>query len=245
MPTARNDRGSALTSLIAWTGAALFVASLGWFFYSYAVRFGAGASAAGPVLPPLLVDVGLFSVFALHHSLLARTRVRSAVERYVPRMLERSLYTWTSSLLFIAVCTLWQPVPGVLYELTSVWALVGYAVQAAGIVLTLRGASAVDVCSLAGVRPVLDAPRGTATPHRPLETSGVYGFVRHPVYLAWGLLVFGAPEMTATRFAFAAVSTLYLALAIPWEERGLLEVFGAEYEAYRERVRWRMVPGVY
>ena len=60
-----------------------------------------------------------------------------------------------------------------------------------------------------------------------------------------GVLVFGSPVMTATRFAFAVISTLYLAIAIPWEERDLLKTFGGEYEAYRRRVRWRMIPFVY
>ena len=51
--------------------------------------------------------------------------------------------------------------------------------------------------------------------------------------------------MTATRASFAVISTAYLALAIPWEERGLIETFGADYQAYRTKVRWRMLPGVY
>ena len=73
----------------------------------------------------------------------------------------------------------------------------------------------------------------------------MYGFVRHPVYFAWVLLVCGAPSMTATRATFALVSALYLALAIPWEERSLTETFGARYEEYKRRVRWRMIPFLY
>jgi hypothetical protein len=90
------------------------------------------------------------------------------------------VYTWVASLLFIAVCSFWQPVPGRLYALTGGWALLGYALQLAAIVLTLRGASAVDLLDLAGVRPVLLAGRGAAPSHVPLATSGLYGFVRHP-----------------------------------------------------------------
>jgi protein-S-isoprenylcysteine O-methyltransferase Ste14 len=51
--------------------------------------------------------------------------------------------------------------------------------------------------------------------------------------------------MTGTRLVFAVVSTGYLALAIPWEERSLIDTFGAEYESYRKRVHWRMIPWVY
>jgi protein-S-isoprenylcysteine O-methyltransferase Ste14 len=41
------------------------------------------------------------------------------------------------------------------------------------------------------------------------------------------------------------VSTAYVALAIPWEERSLLDTFGPAYESYRREVRWRMIPGIY
>ena len=55
----------------------------------------------------------------------------------------------------------------------------------------------------------------------------------------------GSPDITATRATFAIVSTGYLALAIPWEERSLMQIFGSEYDTYRRTVRWRMIPGVY
>lgn len=237
-------RSSATARVIAWTGALVFAGSLLWFLYCYMVRFGGGVPR-GPLLRPVLANILLFSVFALHHSLLARTGIKAALNRLLAPGLERSLYTWVASLLFIAVCSFWQPVPGLLYELRGGWALAGYVVQAAGLVLTLRGASAVSFLDLAGVRPVLLAARGAVPSHVPLATSGLYGFVRHPVYFAWVLLVFGAPAMTATRATFAVVSTIYLAAAIPWEERNLLEIFGPEYEQYRQKVRWRMMPGIY
>jgi len=59
------------------------------------------------------------------------------------------------------------------------------------------------------------------------------------------LLVFAAPRMTMTRLTFAVLSTAYLAIAIPFEERALVRVFGAEYREYQRRVRWRMIPGAY
>jgi protein-S-isoprenylcysteine O-methyltransferase Ste14 len=101
------------------------------------------------------------------------------------------------------------------------------------------------VLDLAGVRPILEARSASAPRHVPLVTTGVFGLVRHPIYLGWALIVFGTPHMTATRLTFAIISTLYLAIAIPWEERGLVGEFGAQYDAYRRQVRWRMIPFVY
>ena len=51
--------------------------------------------------------------------------------------------------------------------------------------------------------------------------------------------------MTMTRLTFAVVSSAYLGFAIPFEERGLIRVFGDDYRRYQRQVRWRMLPGVY
>ena len=58
-------------------------------------------------------------------------------------------------------------------------------------------------------------------------------------------MVFGAPRMTGDRLAFAAITTAYLVIAIPWEERSLRRSFGEEYERYMRAVKWRMVPFIY
>jgi protein-S-isoprenylcysteine O-methyltransferase Ste14 len=58
-------------------------------------------------------------------------------------------------------------------------------------------------------------------------------------------MVFGSPVMTATRLTFALISTAYLAIAIHWEERSLVGLFGGAYVQYRRHVRWRMIPYLY
>jgi protein-S-isoprenylcysteine O-methyltransferase Ste14 len=73
----------------------------------------------------------------------------------------------------------------------------------------------------------------------------LYRLVRHPIYFAWVLMVWPAPVMTGTRLCFAVLSTLYLAVAIPFEERTLRRTFGPAYDGYATRVRWRMVPFLY
>ena len=77
------------------------------------------------------------------------------------------------------------------------------------------------------------------------RTPLLYKLVRHPIYLGWALIVFGASPMTVDRAVWALVSTLYLIIAMPWEERSLSAAAGPAYSAYCRRVRWRMVPGVY
>lgn len=233
-----------LSLTFAWTSGAVFVASLLYFLYSYFVRFGDPVASGGRA-GPALINVVLFSIFALHHSVFARSGLKKLLSRWVTPTLERALYTFVSSILFGLVCWLWRDVPGQLYTLAAPWTWLGYAVVTAGFVITALGARALDVLDLAGVRQVLNRNPRQSRPPTPLRTDGLYGFVRHPVYFGWVLVVFGAPALTLTQLVFAVVSTAYLAVAVPFEERSLIETFGADYASYRERVRWRMIPGIY
>jgi hypothetical protein len=241
----------------AWCGAAAFAGSLIFFLYSYLITFGRPAEGTG-VLRPVAIDWVLFTVFALHHSVFARPAVKGRLAAMVSVPIERSVYTWIASVLFIVVCAAWRPVPGELYQLSGPAALAGYAVQLLAILLTARSSARLDVLDLAGVRPFLSARPGNpvdvaqgepepveGSQHVPLVTTGLYGVVRHPLYFGWMMLVFAAPHMTMTRLTFAVLSTSYLAIAIPFEERALIRVFGTQYREYQRRVRWRMLPGVY
>lgn len=225
---------------IAWTGAALFVAALLYFGYCYAVPFGRLADDAA-VAGPITVDLLLFSAFALHHSVLARTGAKQIVTRLMPAPLERPAYVWIASLLFIVVCALWQPVAGVLWNAHGLAAWGLRALSVVGVWLTLQSAIMLDVFELAGTRAFM-TPLGGSTE---LKSHGPYGLVRHPIYLAWLFLVWTPTTMNGTRLVFAAISTAYLVIAIPFEERSLHGTLGPAYAAYAKRVRWRMIPGLY
>jgi protein-S-isoprenylcysteine O-methyltransferase Ste14 len=244
----------------AWGGALLFLASLSYFGWFYLVRLGDTAAAPETRAAAIAGDVALFTTFALHHSILARTGVKAWVARHLPAGLERSFYVWTASLLFFAVCLLWRPLPGTAWRVAGPLTWVLHGTQIAGVIVTVRSASRIDIWELAGVRQARAAVRARSagvsagqpakfaaspSPHSALEIRGPYRWVRHPIYFGWVLMVFGAPAMTASRLLFATISTLYLVIAIPFEERSLGEEFGAAYAEYRQKVRWRLLPGVW
>jgi methanethiol S-methyltransferase len=233
---------SAAARVWAWTGAGLFVGSLVYFLVRYATWFGQPVDGVVSIRA-MAFDTLMFSAFALHHSVFARTRVRAWVARAVPEGLERSHYVWTASILFIGVCAAWKPVAGVVWSVggPAAWALI--AVQITGLLLTFVSAAAIDVLDLAGVR-TLPANRGDYSTVE-FKTTGPYGWVRHPIYAGWFLLVFAVPTMTMTRFVFAVVSGLYVLVAIPFEERSLCRSAGDAYQRYMSQVRWKLLPGIY
>jgi protein-S-isoprenylcysteine O-methyltransferase Ste14 len=184
-------------------------------------------------------NIALFGVFALHHSLLARERAKRILTRAIPRSLERSFYVWVASALLVAILLAWQFVEGLVYWVEGPARWIFHFVQLAGVHLTLRGAAAVDPLELAGIRPPPNTNQAV------FHTSGVFGLVRHPIYLGWILMTFFAPKLTINRLIFAVISTAYLLIAIPWEERSLVATYGDRYREYQSRVRWRLIPGVW
>ncbi|MFN7914947.1 MAG: isoprenylcysteine carboxylmethyltransferase family protein [Vicinamibacterales bacterium] len=224
-----------MTALFRRTGFALFMAAValtGWWW----LRLPAVAGVHGGVRAVVL-DTLLFSAFALHHSLLARTRAKELVTRVLPHDLVRSAYVWLASLLLMTMCLLWQPVGGELYRARGVAAAALWLVQIAGVAVSLLAIRRISVRELGG----LADPRASDA----LEFAGPYGLVRHPLYTGWVLIFFPAPVMTGDRLLFAVVSTVYLLLAMPLEEAGLTAQFGDRYLEYRRAVRWRLIPYIH
>ena len=225
--------------LFAWTGAVLFLVSLLSFALVYGWRLRVPAPDTDSTIRDAIDNIVLFTVFALHHSIMARTGAKAWIMRVVPPDLERSLYVWIASVLFLAVCWMWQPLPGVMWAFSGPLFWILSAIQIIGVALTLRAARIVGVWELAGV----NQPDHAA----PIEfrASGPFGIVRHPIYLGWLLIVFATPVMTSSRLLFAVISSAYLIAAIPSEERSLLEAFPEKYRAYQRQMRWRLIPGVW
>jgi protein-S-isoprenylcysteine O-methyltransferase Ste14 len=240
MPAVRER--APMHTVLAIGGGLVFAGSLAYFGWQYLRAFDAPPKPGGSAARAVAIDLVIFSVFALHHSLFARTGLKAALTHTVPASLERSVYVWIASLMFIGVCAWWQPVPGLVWHVTGWIAGLLFAVQAAGAVFTLVAARHLDVLDLAGVRQALHLPPGRSSG---LDDHGPYGLVRHPIYFAWLLLVWPAPLMNGTRFTFAAISTIYLLVAIPWEERDLRRQFGSAYVEYSRKVPWRLLPGIY
>jgi protein-S-isoprenylcysteine O-methyltransferase Ste14 len=73
-----------------------------------------------------------------------------------------------------------------------------------------------------------------------LLTQGPYAFSRNPMYLGWASMALGlAVLLNSLWLAVAALlASIYLhTVTIPREEQELQRTFGAEYQAYRRRVR--------
>lgn len=100
-------------------------------------------------------------------------------------------------------------------------------------------------------------------PNHKLITTGPYAFVRHPSYTAAMLSFTAATAVYATQGSLAYecrfIYVIWLPLWVLWtsvsyallvercvrEDRLLHVTFGKEWEAWSQRVRWRLVPWIF
>jgi len=64
--------------------------------------------------------------------------------------------------------------------------------------------------------------QGTRTPAPRLQTGLLYRWLRHPMYVGVLLAVWATPRMTVGHLLLAAGMTLYILIAMRYEERDLV-----------------------
>ena len=67
-------------------------------------------------------------------------------------------------------------------------------------------------------------------------TPILYRHVRHPLYLGWLFAFWATPTMTVAHLVFAIATTVYILLAIQFEEKDLVSLHGDEYRRYQKSV---------
>ncbi|MFW5895610.1 MAG: methyltransferase family protein [archaeon] len=74
-----------------------------------------------------------------------------------------------------------------------------------------------------------------------LVKEGIYGYVRHPMYLGILLIYFSFVilNLSFTLFLAWGIIFLFMNLMATYEEKKLIDLFGEEYKQYKEKVsKW-------
>jgi len=97
----------------------------------------------------------------------------------------------------------------------------------------------------AGCLIVLGRSFGIVPANRGIITRGPYGIVRHPVYAGFlvAMVGYALQSPSARNFLIVAIVAVFQLVRIRYEESCLAD--DQAYQAYRRRVRYRLVPFLY
>lgn len=198
----------------------------------------------GSVGSAVITDVVLIALFGLQHSVMARQGFKRAWTRIIPWPIERSVYVLFASAALIIMFSLWRPIEGVVWDVanpmvrTLLWALF-----LGGWGIVLLSTFLINHFELFGLQQAWLHLRGRepARPvfHQPL----LYKWVRHPLYLGFFMAFWATPHMSYSHLLLSVGVSIYMLIAIRYEERDLIDLFGDQYVQYRARVGM-LIPGL-
>ncbi len=194
--------------------------------------------------PALVIDALLLLMFAVQHSVMARPAFKELLTRFIPAAAERSIYVLCSSLLLVALFAWWQPIGGVVWNVTNPVARDAInTVFGFGFALVFVATLLINHFDLFGLRQVALYLVGKPYTYLEFRTPLFYRYVRHPLYVGWLIAFWATPTMTGAHLLFAVLTSAYMLTAIRWEERDLVIVHGSKYRDYQKRVP-KLIPSL-
>jgi protein-S-isoprenylcysteine O-methyltransferase Ste14 len=191
----------------------------------------------GPLGEALLINAGLLALFAFQHSLMARPWFKRVWTRFIPEPVERSTYVLFSSLALLVLFWQWRPMGGAVWNIEEqALRIVIYGLCIMGWMLVLLSTFLINHFDLFGLRQVSLFLLGKPYTQLVFRTPVLYRHVRHPLYLGWLFAFWATPTMTVAHLVFAIATTLYILMAIQFEEKDLISSHGDEYRRYQKSV---------
>ncbi len=195
---------------------------------------------SGPSLfvgaPAALVNIGLLALFGIQHSVMARSGFKKVWTKVVPPAVERTTYVLITALLLGFIFHAWVPMPGTVWAMSGIWATLMTVLFFVGFLIVLLSTFLINHFDLFGLQQVWSRFKSRDLPAPKFVTPFLYKWVRHPLYLGFIIAFWATPLMSVGHLLFASVWTIYMFIAIGYEERDLTDTFGETYHAYTAKV---------
>lgn len=186
-----------------------------------------------------LVDIGLIALFGLQHSVMARAGFKRTWTKVVPPVIERSTYVLCASVMLLILFWFWQPIG------TNVWLVsanmrwltfILWVAFWSGFAIVLISTFLINHFELFGLEQAWLNMVGRKVEAPELQQPFFYKWVAHPIYAGFFLAFWSTPHMTQGHLLLAAGLSIYMLVAIRYEERDLTNLFGEDYRRYRSGV---------
>jgi protein-S-isoprenylcysteine O-methyltransferase Ste14 len=185
----------------------------------------------------IVTDLALIALFGVQHSVMARPGFKRAWTKIIPGHLERSVYVLLTSAALIVLFLFWQPFGGSIWNVQNQAAAdVLWALFWLGWGTVLISTFLINHFELFGLQQAWFHARGRQEQAPKMCEPSLYRFVRHPMMVGFFFALWAIPEMSAGHLLLAGGLSVYILVALHYEERDLVGLFGADYEDYRSRV---------
>lgn len=184
----------------------------------------------------------VIALWGIVHSLLASLRFKNLLRRMLGdgfMKFYRLLYNLFAVVSIAPVLYLRASLPDkTLYQVPSPWSYLMLVGQGISVLLLFIAVLQTDILSFAGLRQLIEEVK-TGN----LVITGLYHFVRHPLYTFSLLILWFSPAMTVNSFIVYMALTIYVLIGIIFEERKLLREFGQAYADYKS-ITPMLLPGL-
>jgi protein-S-isoprenylcysteine O-methyltransferase Ste14 len=187
-------------------------------------------------IEPFVVNLALLALFGLQHTIMARHGFKQKLRAVIGKKMERPTYLVMTNVLLIILFYFWMPVPALVWNLEGWAAIVMNVGFWGGWALVLMSTFLIDHFELFGLKHAIYQLRDKDMPRYEFVTPFFYKLVRHPLYLGFLLVFWCVPVMTQGHIFMSFVWTLYIFVAINYEERDLATAFGKKYTEYMKSV---------
>ncbi|MBF0472735.1 MAG: isoprenylcysteine carboxylmethyltransferase family protein [Nitrospirae bacterium] len=198
-----------------------------------------------PVINILLI----FTVFAFLHSITVSNRFKALMirilgERFV-KGAYRLIFTFFSVIITAIAFSLiaLQPNVGLRLELPIMIKLIFHVIQLIGLILIILPFKYINIFEFTGVSQFFSYIKGKEISGdleglniNGLITNGIYGYVRHPLYLGSFLIITFNPYLDINKIAFIIAADIYFIIGGLIEQRRMIKIFGDEYIEYQKKV---------
>lgn len=190
------------------------------------------------LMSALITNIGLLSLFAIQHSVMARPAFKKWWIKIVGKPSERSTYILLTSLALLLIFWKWQPMTDVIWTIEN--STVAFGIQIlyfVGWLIVLLSTFMISHFELFGLTQIIDNLKNKTTNPPTFQINYFYGLVRHPIMLGFLIAFWAAPTMTLGHLLFTVVTSVYIFIAVKFlEEKDLKDALGKTYEEYQEKV---------